>query len=110
MVEGAAMRHGTNPGNQQHRRRGEDPCDLCRGAAIEYARLYRKNGALFKHVTTRARIADYMALNGARTLRQILIDVPGKRETIRRTVYRMRHDGEILYDTYTRHYTEFKKG
>ena len=101
------MKHGTNPGNQQHRRQGEEPCDLCRGAAREYSRLYRKTGGgLFRDVTTRARVNEYMSRNGGRSLRQILDDVSGNRETIRRTVYRMRDDGEILYDTYTKHYTE----
>ena len=100
------MKHGTTPGYQRHYRRGEPPCDLCRGAHREYSRLYRRVGPMFQELTTRARINEYMGLNGGRTLRQILNDVSGNRETIRRTVYRMRDDGEILYDTYTKHYTE----
>ena len=34
--------HGTNAGYQQHRRKGEEPCDKCRRAHASYVKRWRK--------------------------------------------------------------------
>ncbi len=99
------MRHGTYAGSTAHYRLGEKPCDLCRGARNEYARLLRAHGPLFKYETTGARIEDYVFLEQPVSLRRIMEDVDGNPETIRRTVYRLIDRGEIVCDTYTRLYS-----
>ena len=105
MVGEADVKHGSTGGYQAHVRLDEDPCDLCRGARREYSRLYRLHGPMFSNTTTRARITEYMDYDGPRTMNQIVHSVEGATSTIRRTVYRMRLDGTILYDTYTQRYT-----
>ncbi len=95
------MRHGTYPGYTSHLRNAVPVCDLCRGARRENARLQR----LKPRPSTRARIVEYMELDGPRSLRQIINSVEGLEDTIRQTVWRMRRDRQVVYNSATSHYT-----
>ena len=99
------MRHGSYAGAQRHYRLGEKPCDLCRGAHNEYARIYRRHGPILKAGWTSTRIYDFLVMEGSASLQTIQEGVAGNPETIRRTVYRMIDRDEITRDTYTRCYS-----
>ena len=109
------MRHGSYAGAQTHYRAGEKPCDLCRGAHNEYARIYRRHGAMFKADWASTRIAELIAEQGPSTRREIIRAIEGDeplydmelwhRSNVRRTLYRMVDRGEIMCDPYTRLYS-----
>jgi hypothetical protein len=99
------VRHGSYASAQAHYRMGEKPCDLCRGAHNEYARIYRRYGPLSKDRWLSSRIVDWLVVEEPASLRRIQAGVEGKPESIRRTLYRLAGRGVIVCDPYTRLYT-----
>ncbi len=95
------MRHGTSAQAQAHYRAGEKPCRDCRIALNEYKRIRASRVA----VPTSVRVYDFVFLDGPVSLVQILNNVSGMRETVRRTVYRLVDRGELYCDASTRRYT-----